>query len=131
MTDLNIITGKILVSLPSSVVPEEIGNKKMYVKVFTGTFTMKAPRPKKAKVLYGELIVRYSEREWPEKKYGSIINNQSVVDGVVDLLKSLGLANFSEVSWAKEQQPIKGSITLKVGQALAQEIIDRGWAILV
>lgn len=127
MSDLNIITGKITTTAPSSSNAKE---KRLYVKVFPGAFTMQAPRPKKAKVLVGELLVRYSEREWPEKKNGSLVGDQGFLAGISSLLKEVNLINVDDISWPKEQREIKATLTIKVGSKLAQEILDRGWAYL-
>lgn len=123
--DISIITGKIVTTAPSSSNARE---KKLYIKIFPGQFTMKAPRPKKAKVLVGELLVRYSSREWPEKKNGPLVGDPGFLDGVAALLREISLSNSTDISFAEEQRPIKETITIKVGPKLSQEIIDRGWA---
>ena len=128
MTDINIITGKINVNIPGS---QAENGKKMYVKIFPGTFTMKAPKPKKAKVLVGELIVRYSGREWPEKKFGTLVGEPTFLSGVTELLTTLNLINTTQVSWAIEQTDLKESVSITLGTDLAQEIIDRGWANII
>lgn len=128
MIETSIITGKITTVMPSS----SNGNaKKLYVKIFPGAFTMKAPRPKKAKVLVGELLVRYSGREWPEKKNGPIVGDMGFLSGISEILKEINLVNVDDISWATDQRPIKETVTIKVGSKLAQEIIDRGWAHLI
>lgn len=127
MSDLNIITGKITTTAPSSSNARE---KRLYVKVFPGDFAMQSPRPKKAKVLVGELLVRYSEREWPEKKNGSLVGDQGFLAGISSLLREVSLINVDDISWPKEQREIKGTLTIRVGSRLAQEILDRGWAYL-
>lgn len=125
MSDISIITGKITTEIPSS----SNGNpKKLYVKIFPGAFYMQAPRPKKAKVLVGELLVRYSGREWPEKKNGPIVGDAGFLAGISRLLSELNLANSHDISWAKEQRSLKETVTIQTGSKLAQEIIDRGWA---
>lgn len=128
MTDLNIITGKISTVTPSS----STGNpKKLYVKIFPGAFTMRAPRPKKAKVLSGELLVRYSAREWPEKKNGPLVGDEGFLNGISGLLKEVNLVNVTDISWADEQRDLKETVTIRVGPLLAREILDRGWAHLI
>ena len=92
---------------------------------------MKAPRAKKAKVLYGEILVRYSGREWPEKKNGPIVGDQGVLEGISRILKEVNLVNVDDISWATEQRPIKETVTIKLGPKLAKEILDRGWAQLI
>lgn len=91
---------------------------------------MQAPRAKKAKVLFGELLVRYSGREWPEKKNGPLVGHEGFLQGISNLLKELKIKNHDELSWAAEQRPIKDTVTIQVGSKLAQEILDRGWATL-
>lgn len=125
MSEISIITGKITTELPSS---SNANPKRLYVKVFPGAFYMQAPRPKKAKVLVGELLVRYSGREWPEKKNGPIVGDAGFLSGISRLLADLNLANHDDISWAKDQRPLKETVTIKTGSKLSQEIIDRGWA---
>ncbi len=121
----SIITGKITTRAPSA---SNANEKRLYVKIFPGAFTMKAPRPKKAKVLIGELLVRYSSREWPEKKNGPLVGDQGFLSGVAALLKTINLVNVDDISWHEEQRPIKETVTIKIGPLLAKEIVDRGWA---
>lgn len=129
MTDISIITGKITTTTPPK---GSSGNtKRLYVKVFPGTFTMRAPRPKKAKILSGELLVRYSGREWPEKKNGPLVGDEGFLAGISGILKELNLVNVADISWAAEQHPIKETVTIRVGAKLAQEMLDRGLAYLV
>ena len=129
MNEISIITGKITTATPPK---GGSGNpKRLYVKVFPGTFTMRAPRPKKAKILYGELLVRYSGREWPEKKNGPLVGDEGFLSGISGILKELNLANVSDISWAAEQHPIKETVTIRVGAKLAKEMLDRGLATLV
>lgn len=125
MTDLSIITGKITTSTPSS---SNANGKKMYVKIFPGVFSMKAPRPKKAKVLTGELLVRYSAREWPIKKNGDLVGDQGFLNGISGLLRETNMINVDDISWSDDQKNIKDTVTIMVGSKLAKEIIDRGWA---
>lgn len=125
MIETSVVTGRIQANNPVSQTP-----KSLYVKVFTGQFQMKAPRPKKAKKLTGELLLRYSSRQWPEKKLGPLVGNSEVLEGLSLLLKEVNLQNCSDISWSKEQRSIKDTATINVGAKLAQEILDRGWAIL-
>ena len=125
MIGTSIITGRIQASEPVSNTV-----KNLYVKVFTGQFQMKAPRPKKAKVLTGELLLRYSSRQWPEKKNGPMVGNSTVLEGLSLLLKEVNLLNSGDISWSKEQRDIKETVSIRVGPDLAQEILDRGWAVL-
>ena len=125
MTDLSIITGKITTSTPSS---SNANAKKMYVKIFPGVFAMKAPRPKKAKILSGELLIRYSAREWPIKKNGDLVGDIGFLQGVSGILREANLINVDDISWSDEQHNIKDTVTIRVGTKLAKEIIDRGWA---
>ena len=89
---------------------------------------MKAPRPKKAKILSGELLIRYSGREWPIKKNGPLVGNEDFLNGISDLLKEISIQNIKDLSWSTEQRDIKDTVTIAVGSSLAQELIDRGWA---
>ena len=125
MLETSIATGRIQANIPNTNT-----QKSLYVKVFTGQFLMKAPRPKKAKVLTGELLLKYSSRQWPEKKNGPMVGNDEVLHGLSLLLKEVNLQNSGDISWSKEQRPIKDTVTVKLGAKLAQEILDRGWAIL-
>jgi hypothetical protein len=125
MFETSIITGK--------VTPENIGAgttlaKKLYVKIFPGDFSMKEPRSKHKKVLLGELLVKYSAREWPEKKNGPLAGDPGFLKGIKELLKEMNLVNISEVTFAKTQLDIKETITMRVGTKLAQEMLDRGFA---
>lgn len=122
MIETNIITGKITIMLPNS---EQ--ERSLYLKVNTGQFTKKAPTPKKAKVLVGELLVRYSSRQWP-KKFGPLAGNAAVLEGLSQLLKEVNLHYTKDISYSQEQHDIKETLTIKVGKLLAQEIVDRGWA---
>jgi len=128
MVDTSIITGKITTTTPSS------GNanaKRLYVKIFPGAFTMRAPRPKKAKVLMGELLVRYSGREWPEKKNGPLVGDQGFLGGISNMLRGLNLENADDLSWSDDQHLIKETVTIRVGPRLAKEMLDRGMATLI
>jgi hypothetical protein len=128
MTDFSIITGKIITSTPSS---SNANAKKMYVKIFPGAFSMKAPRPKKAKTLSGELLIRYSAREWPIKKNGDLVGDLGFLQGISTLLKEANLVNVDDISWSDDQRNIKDTVTVRVGSKLAKEILDRGWAQLI
>jgi hypothetical protein len=123
----SIITGKITTKTPTT--SNALG-KRLYVKIFPGAFTLRAPRPKKAKILSGELLVRYSSREWPEKKNGPLVGDQGFLEGVANLLRDVNLVNVNDLYWPDEQRNLKETITIRVGKDLAQEIIDRGWASL-
>lgn len=125
MNETSIITGKVTTSGrgSGSSVP-----KKLYIKIFLGEFTHKAPRPKKAKVYAGELLIKYSGREWPEKKNGTLLGDVGLLEGVSLLLSSLNLKNIAEISYSANQYPIKEMLTLKVGPKLAEEIVQQGWA---
>lgn len=128
MIETSIITGKITTATP----PRGSGNpKRLYVKVFPGTFTMRAPRPKKAKILSGELLVRYSGREWPEKKNGPLVGDAGFLFGISEILREVNLVNVDDISWSAEQHPIKETVTIRVGAKLAKEMLDRGLAYLV
>lgn len=89
---------------------------------------MKPKTLKKAKVLTGELLLRYSSRQWPIKKLGPIVGNQEILDGISNLLKEVNLKHNTDLSYSKEQHDIKETITIQLGKKLAQEILDRGWA---
>lgn len=128
MTDISIITGKITTTTSPK---GSNGPKKLYVKVFPGTFSMQAPRAKKAKVLIGELLVRYSGREWPEKKNGPLVGDQGFLSGISGILKEINFVNVNDISWSAEQHPIKETVTIRVGSKLAKEILDRGLAHLI
>lgn len=125
--DINVVTGKINLLIKD---PANRSEKKIYVKIFTGAFMFGAPTPKKAKILRGELFVRYSTREWPDKKYGLPSDAENFLSEISNLLKNVNLENVTEISLAPEQRDIKNTITLKIKAALAQEILDRGWATL-
>jgi hypothetical protein len=128
MLDTSIITGKAWTGNPSA------GNsvkKRLYLKLFPGEFWYRAPRAKKAKTYGGELFVRYSGREWPEKKNGPLAGDPGLLSGISDLLKELNLQYASDISWAKVQHELKETLTLTVGPDLAKEIVDRGWARLI
>ena len=128
MLDTSIITGKAYTGNPSasnSIV------KRLYLKIFPGEFWYRAPRVKKAKVYGGELFVRYSNREWPEKKNGPLVGDPGLLSGISDLLKELKLVNVSEIQYAKLQHSLKETLTITVGPNLAKEIVDRGWAKLI
>jgi hypothetical protein len=127
MLDTSIITGKAYTGNPSA---SNSIKKRLYLKIFPGEFWYRAPRPKKAKVYGGELFVRYSGREWPEKKNGPLVGDPGLLSGISDLLKELNLVNVEDLSYAKIQHNLKEVLTLSVGPELAKEIVDRGWASL-
>jgi len=127
MLESSIITGKAYTGNPSK---SNSVQKRLYLKIFPGEFFYKPPRPKKAKVYTGELLVRYSNREWPEKKNGPLVGDPGLLVGIADLLRELKLEYASEIEYAKIQHDIKEVLTLSVGPNLAKEIVDRGWAIL-
>lgn len=127
MTDLSIITGKINTTKAAA---SNAGSKRLYIKIFPGRFTMKAPRPKKAKILVGELLVRYSAREWPIKKNGPLVGDEGILAGISELLRELNLKNVNDLSWEIEQRDLKDTVTVRVGSLLATEIMSRGWAYL-
>jgi len=125
MLDTSIITGKAFTGNPNA------GNsvkKRLYLKIFPGQFWYRAPRAKKAKVYGGELFVRYSNREWPEKKNGPLVGDPGLLVGISNLLRELNLEHVEELQYAKIQHGIKEVLTLTVGANLAKEILDRGWA---
>ena len=125
MMESSIITGRTTTSGSSAATGL---TKRLYVKIFPGEFTLKAPRPKKAKILSGELLVRYSEREWPTKKNGPLAGDTGFLSGISLLLMDMNLVNVNDIDYAPVQRPIKETITIKVGPDLSKEIIDRGWA---
>ena len=79
-------------------------------------------------MLSGELLVRYSGREWPIKKNGDLVGDQGFLQGISTLLRTANLVNVEDILWSDNQRVIKDTVTIKVGSKLAQEIIDRGWA---
>jgi hypothetical protein len=125
MLDTTIITGKVYTGQASA---SNSVSKRLYVKVFPGEFWHRPPRAKKAKVYGGELFVRYSGREWPEKKNGTLLGDEGLLASLGDLLRGVNLVNVEELSYAKTQHKLKEVITLSVGPNLAKEIVDRGWA---
>lgn len=128
MLDTSIITGKAWTGNPSA---SNSVAKRLYLKLFPGEFWYRAPRAKKAKTYGGELFVRYSGREWPEKKNGPLAGDPGLLSGISGLLKELNLQHADEISWAKVQHELKETLTLTVGPNLAKEIVDRGWAQLI
>ena len=127
MFETSITTGKVITS---GTGPNTSVQKKLYVKVFPGEFSTRPPTPKKAKALLGELVVRYSSREWPTKKYGSILDDPGFLEGVSELLKGHNIFNADDISYSTTQYDAKDTITLKVGTQLAAELLDRGMATL-
>lgn len=125
MFDTSIITGKVTTS---GTGPNTSVQKKLYIKIFQGDFSIRPPTPKKAKVLLGELVIKYSAREWPEKKNGTFVDDPGFLQGIIDLLKSLNISNADNVSYSTKQYDLRDSVTLKVGTKLAQELLDRGFA---
>jgi hypothetical protein len=125
MFETNITTGKVVTSGDG---PNTTVKKKLYVKIFAGEFSVRPPTPKKAKMLLGELIVKYSAREWPEKKYGSLIDDPGFLQGVSDLLKAHNIVNVDGITYSRNQHSIKDTVTFKVQTKLAEELLDRGFA---
>jgi hypothetical protein len=125
MLDTSIITGKVYTGQPSA---SNAVRKRLYVKVFPGEFWHRPPRAKRAKVYGGELFIRYSGREWPEKKNGPLVGDQGLLESIGELLRTVHLVNVNDISYAKHQHNLKEVLTLSVGPDLAKEIIDRGWA---
>ena len=128
MLDTSIITGKAWTGNPSA---SNSIKKRLYIKVFPGEFWYRAPRAKKAKMYGGELFVRYSNREWPEKKNGPLAGDPGLLSGISELLRSLNLQYADDLYWAKVQHELKETLTLTAGSELAKEIVDRGWARLI
>lgn len=124
MIESSLITGKVM---PSGFGPGMAGPKPLYIKIFPGAFTLRPPRLKQSKLLLGELLVRYSGREWPEKKNGPLLGDQGVLTGISALLSTLGLTQIYDISYAKSQRELKEHLTIQVGTLLAKEIADRGW----
>jgi hypothetical protein len=120
---LNIITGKITTE---SLGVGATSPKKMYIKIFLGAFTLRPPRLKQAKVLLGELLVKYSNREWPEKKHGPLVGDKGVLSGIGQLLLNEGYVHITDISYAQEQRELKETLTLKVGSKLSEEFVKRG-----
>lgn len=125
MFETSILTGKVTTS---GTGPNTDVQKKLYVKVFAGEFSERAPTPKKAKQLLGELVIKYSAREWPVKKYGNILDDPGFLEGVKELLRDKHCAHVDALKYSPTQYDAKDTITLRVGKALAQEMLDRGWA---
>ena len=125
MFETSIITGKLTTS---GTGPNTKIQKRLYVKIFAGEFSNRPPTPKKAKVLLGELVVRYSAREWPAKKYGSLLDDPGFLEGVGLILKGLNITNYNNISYSTTQHDLRDTVTLKVGTKLAQELLDRGMA---
>lgn len=121
----SIITGKLMTQ---GFGPGATSPKKLYVKIFLGSFTLRPPRLKQAKVLRGELLVKYSGREWPEKKNGPLYGDLGVLSGVSSLLAESSYKNVDDIKYASERdsRPLKDTLTLVVGTKLAKEFIDRG-----
>jgi hypothetical protein len=124
--ETSIITGKVLTGIPSA---SNAIQKRLYIKILPGSFWYKAPRPKKAKVHGGELLIRYSAKEWPIKKNGPLLGDLEFLAGIGTLLKEMNLNNVDDLSFASVQHPLKETLTLTVGPKLAKEIIDRGLVI--
>lgn len=127
MFETSILTGKVTTS---GTGPNTEVKKKLYVKIFAGEFSERAPTPKKAKVLLGELVIKYSAREWPIKKYGNLLDDPGFLEGVKDLLRDKNCAHADALKYSSNQYDMKDTITLRVGKELAREILDRGWATL-
>jgi len=128
MLEISIITGKAWTGNPSA---SNAIKKRLYLKIFPGEFWYRAPRAKKAKVYGGELFVRYSSREWPEKKNGPLVGDPGLLSGISDLLREVKLKHADDLIWAKKQQNFKETLTLTVGNNLAREMVDRGFARVV
>lgn len=127
MFETSIVTGKLTTS---GTGPNTSVQKKLYVKIFAGEFSNRPPTPKKAKVLLGELVVKYSAREWPVKKYGDLMDDPGFLEGVGSILKGLNFENYDNLSYSTTQYDMRDTVTLKVGTKLAKEILDRGLASL-
>lgn len=125
MFETSITTGKVTTS---GTGPNTTVQKKLYVKIFAGEFSNRPPTPKKAKVLLGELVIKYSSREWPTKKYGNLLDDPGFLEGISHLLKGHSIANADDLSYSSKQYNVRDTITLKVGTKLAQELLDRGMA---
>jgi len=125
MYESSILTGKVSTS---GTGPNSKVVKRLYIKIFPGEFSYRAPRPKKAKKLIGELLIRYSAREWPIKKNGTIMDDPGFLDGISELLQQKNIINYKDLDYANTQHDLRDTITLTLGMKLTQEIIDRGWA---
>lgn len=125
MFETTITTGKVTTS---GTGPNTTVIKKLYVKVFQGEFSNRPPTPKKAKQLLGELVIKYSAREWPVKKNGILLEDPGFLNGISNLLKSHNIQHADNISYSSTQYDFRDSITLKVGTKLAQELLDRGLA---
>jgi hypothetical protein len=127
MFESSVFTAKITTS---GTGPNSTVSKKLYVKVFPGEFSNRPPRPKKAKKLLGELIIRYSAREWPIKKNGSIVDDPGFLAGLSEILRSHNVINADDIEYRVPQLELRDTISITLGSKLAQEFLDRGWASL-
>lgn len=125
MFEFSLFTGKVTTS---GTGPNTTVVKKLYIKVFPGEFSFRAPRPKKAKKLIGEFVIRYSAKEWPIKKNGSIVGDPGFLDGISELLRFHNIISATDLSYAKVQHTIRDTVTIRLGDDLTQEILQRGWA---
>lgn len=127
MLETSLFTGKVTTS---GTGPNTEVIKKLYIKIFPGEFSFRAPTPKKAKKIIGELIIRYSGKEWPIKKNGDLLGDPGFLSGISDILKQHNIVNINDLKYSHIQHPIKNTITLRLGKALTNEILERGWAIM-
>jgi len=128
MLETSLFTGKVTTS---GTGPNSTVKKKLYIKVFAGLFSVRPPRLKKKHVLLGELIIRYSAREWPVKKNGPLHGDPGFLEGISTILKEHNMKNYDDLTWNTDQYDFRDTVTIRVGSNLAQEFIDRGWAVQV
>lgn len=128
MLENSLFTGKVTTS---GTGPNSTVKKKLYIKAFPGLFSVRPPRLKKKHILLGELIIRYSAREWPIKKNGPLHGDPGFLEGISDILKNFNMKHYSDLTWNTDQYDIRDTVTIRLGSNLAQEFIDRGWAVQV